>query len=642
MSWIQKLVETYDNCQSYIGSETSDNEVPLLPICHTTQMAQIQIALDEDGNFLRARVVPKSDARTIIPCTESSSGRTSGLVAHPLCDKLQYIAKDYQEFGGSKKTGYDLYEVLLGNWCSSEFSHPKTNSIYHYIKKGEVIRDLVNYKVLFTDENGKLLQKWDDKQGEAPEIFKVSNSNPEDAFVRWEVELPVDPEPKVWKDQSLWDKWIKYYSTTKDERTLCYISGIQEFKADQHPAKIRNDGDKAKLISANDLSGFTFLGRFTSADQAAGASFIASQKAHYALRWLISRQGFRQGDLAIVAWATTGVSIPNPTDDPLSILGVDILPLETARAVNTAQAVAYQLKKKIAGYQIKLGDTTSIVVMALDSATTGRMAITYYRVLSGSDFLGRLDQWHSTCAWLHRYILMDRIDPTSGKTKKVSYPFIGAPSPKDIAEAAYGRRIDDKLKKSTISRILPCIIDGLSIPRDLVESTIRRASNRVGMRDPKDRTEYEWNKTLSIACALYRKYKSKEVYDMALDPNRNTRDYLYGRLLALADSLEEWALNQAKEKRDTNAARLMQRFAERPYTTWRTIELALTPYKVRLGGKSKRRQRMIDEVIAMFAPEDFINDKRLSGEFLLGYHCQKEFLRAASGEILEPDEELQS
>lgn len=129
---------------------------------------------------------------------------------------------------------------------------------------------------------------------------------------------------------------------------------------------------------------------------------------------------------------------------------------------------------------------------------------------------------------------------------------------------------------------------------------------------------------------------------MALDPNRNTRDYLYGRLLALADSLEEWALNQAKEKRDTNAARLMQRFAERPYTTWRTIELALTPYKVRLGGKSKRRQRMIDEVIAMFAPEDFINDKRLSGEFLLGYHCQKEFLRAASGEILEPDEELQS
>ena len=116
---------------------------------------------------------------------------------------------------------------------------------------------------------------------------------------------------------------------------------------------------------------------------------------------------------------------------------------------------------------------------------------------------------------------------------------------------------------------------------------------------------------------------------MALDPTRNSRDYLYGRLLALADSLEEWALNEANENRQTNAARLMQRFAERPYSTWRTIELALTPYKARLGGKSRKRQQMFDEVIATFAPDDFISDKRLSGEFLLGYHSQREFLRAS-------------
>ena len=114
---------------------------------------------------------------------------------------------------------------------------------------------------------------------------------------------------------------------------------------------------------------------------------------------------------------------------------------------------------------------------------------------------------------------------------------------------------------------------------------------------------------------------------MALDPDRTTRDYLYGRLLALADSLEGWALSEAKEKRETNAARLMQRFAEHPFSTWRTLELALAPYKARLGGKSIKRQQMIDEVVASFEPEDFLNDKRLSGEFLLGYHSQREFLR---------------
>ena len=119
---------------------------------------------------------------------------------------------------------------------------------------------------------------------------------------------------------------------------------------------------------------------------------------------------------------------------------------------------------------------------------------------------------------------------------------------------------------------------------------------------------------------------------MALDPNRKTRDYLYGRLLALADSLEEWALNEAKENRETNAARLMQRFSEHPFTTWKTIELALRPYIARLGGKSKKRQQMISEVIASFNDSDFLNDKKLSGEFLLGYHCQREFLRPSRAE----------
>ena len=114
---------------------------------------------------------------------------------------------------------------------------------------------------------------------------------------------------------------------------------------------------------------------------------------------------------------------------------------------------------------------------------------------------------------------------------------------------------------------------------------------------------------------------------MALDLNRKTRDYLYGRLLALAESLEVWALEESGEKRETNAARLMQRFAEHPYSTWRTIELALAPYKARLGKRALKRLRLIDEVIASFEPDEFINDKRLSGEFLLGYHCQREDLR---------------
>ena len=644
MSWIQKLYETYNNSQSMIGAETNDNEVPLLPICHTTQKAQIEIVLDGNGKFRRARVVPKDESRTIIPCTESSGGRTSGESAHPLCDKLQYVAVDYKKHGGDKNSYHESYIKLLSDWVERD-KNKKVQLIYEYIKRGTVVSDLIENDVLTADKNKKLLkQRLGDKdKKEGLDIFdllpgrinkkgKIENWQA-DAFVRWQVEIPSDPQSAVWNDQEIIQSWINYYSSTKEAKALCYVTGEESFSADQHPAKLRNDGDKAKLISSNDNSGFTFRGRFITSDQAATVGFETTQKAHFALRWLISRQGYRKGDLAIVAWATSGAPIPKPTDDPLSML-LGELPIDAPPTTSTAQDVAIKLKKKIAGYGKEIGDTAKIVVMGLDSASPGRLAIIYYRELTGSDFLQRIDDWHDSCAWLHRYGFIEIQDEKNGKPKKKYIPFIGAPTPNDIAESVYGSRIDDKLRKTTIARILPCIIDGQPIPRDLVESAVRRASNRVGMSN-----EYEWNKTLSIACALFKKYNQKENYDMALDPNRKTRDYLYGRLLALAESLEEWALNKAGEDRPTNAARLMQRFSERPYSTWRTIELALTPYKARLGGKSKKRQRMIDEVIASFNDNDFIYDRRLSGEFLLGYHCQREFLRNSRVEDVDGDNE---
>jgi CRISPR-associated protein Csd1 len=631
MSWIHKLHETYENCQSVIGKIGDEKEVPLLPICHTTQKAQIEIVIDKNGNFRGARIVPRHEARTIIPCTESSGGRTSGEAPHPLCDKLQYVARDYTQYGGSKRSYFASYHAGLESWCKSKSGHPKAQAVLKYIQKGQVVEDLIRSKTLVTNVERKLIEKLEKRDKNAPDIFKVLKDQTE-AFIRWEVEIPGDSCSKVWEDKTLWAGWIRYYSNTKKNKALCYVTGEELLSADQHSAKLRNDGDKAKLISSNDTSGFTFRGRFEDANQACGVGFEVSQKAHSALRWLISRQGYRSGDQAIVAWATSGKQIPDPLADPLSILGDKELAMDDSDVVSTAQNIALKFNKKMAGYKADLGDTSGIVVMGLDSATPGRMAITFYRELTGSDFLKRIEQWHETCAWVHNYRF---IESNGNKRKKKTYlRFVGAPAPKDIAEAAYGTGVDDKLKKATVERLLPCIIDGQPIPRDIVDSATRRASNRSGME------EWEWNKTLSIACALFRKLNEQEGYSMALDESRKTRDYLYGRLLALADSLEQWALNKAGEDRQTSAARLMQRFADHPYSTWKTIELSLAPYKARLGGRSQKRQALIDKVHSMFgSPEDYISDKRLSGEFLLGYHCQREALRPKGGINTNEDEQ---
>lgn len=621
MSWIQKLYETYENCQSMIGKVASAKEVPLFPICHTTQKSQIEIVIDHQGNFKRARTVQKDDARTIIPCTESSGGRTSGEAPHPLCDKLQYVAKDYAEYGGSKDSYFTKYESELEKWC---MSHPKALAVFEYIKKGRVIEDLIAHKVLITDDDGKLIEKPEKKSKDASDIFKVLKDQSE-AFIRWEVEIPDDECSKVWEDKTLWNSWINYYSNIKQEKTLCFVTGKELLGAEQHPAKLRHDGDKAKLISSNDTSGFTFRGRFTNAGQACGVGFEVTQKAHGALRWLISRQGYRNGDQAIVAWATSGAEIPDPLDDPISILGEDSLKSDEPDNFSVAQNLAIKLRQKIAGYKADLGDTSSVVVMGLDSATPGRMAITFYRELTGSEFLERLERWHDTCAWVHDY-------GYNRETKK-HIRFVGAPAPKDIAVAAYGSKVDDKLKKATVERLLPCIVDGQQIPRDILDSTVRRACNRIGMEG------WEWNKTLSIACALFRKLNEKEGYSMALDRDRKTRDYLYGRLLAIADRLEGHALYKAREKRDTNAARYTQQFAGRPSKTWKQIYLSLSPYMARLGG-AKYYKDMMDEVMCKFDPiEDFTSDKPLSGEFLLGYHCQREDLKPKKDEPKSIDDE---
>lgn len=616
MNWMQSLYETYEQCakRGLVGY-VSGTKRPLLPICHITIQAHIEVVIDGCGNFRRAQLVSKDDAVTIIPATESSASRSgSKPECHPLCDKLQYLSKPYQNF-----------VELLSHW-KSKCRHPKVSAILEYIQKGTLMADL---------EKG-LLAKDDIEPEKRRKTIILSDQS--DAVVRWVVEIPGDTESRVWRDTTVWKSWIKYYLRYRSRyrsgtRGICFVIGKKRTLTNNHPKYILREGDNAKLISSNDTEGFTFRGRFITDEQACSVSLEASHKAHYALMWLIDRQGYRAGDLAIVAWAISDatVTVPQPTDDPIDALFGD-LPSDD-KSIDTAQDVAIRLRKKIAGYRQEIGDRTDVVVMGVESATPGRLAVIYYRTLKGSDFLDRIETWHDTCAWRHTYRVIEKRD-TNGKLHRRRIPFIGAPAPADIAEAAYGRRLDDndRLKQATIKRLLPCIVDGQPLPRDLVESAIRRASNPVGLSD--DQRE----KVLTIACALYRKYMyGKEQYDMALDETRRTRDYLYGRLLAIADVIEERALYKAEQNRPTNAIRYMQQFSQRPFRTWKQIHDLLMPYLMRLGGRAYYYKKLIAEVESMFTPEDFMSERPLSGEYLLGFYCQRQKLLEKRADDREDD-----
>ncbi len=600
MSWMADLCTTYDAC--FKKELSFQPRTKLLPLAHSTQNAQIEIVLGENGVFRRAEVVPKEDSVTAIPVTEDSINRTSGLAAHPLCDKLEYLAGDFEQFTGKDNLEkFSAYLEQLQDWVQSDFSCKKLESIYAYIQKKTVMADLVQAGILQAAD-GRLTND------------KLEGFPQQDAFVRFRVEIFLEDEPRVYKDEELQQKYIDYYTSKKPEQDLCYATGRVTACSSKHNAKIRNTADKAKLISSNDSSGFTYRGRFSDSSQVASIGYETSQKALHTLRWLVENQGFHCGEQVVVAWELQGRRIPDFNRDTADTL----LPLEDTK-VSTAVEYAEKLKKAVYGYRQNLNAGSNVVVMGLEAATTGRLAISFYKKMSGSDYLNNIEFWHNSCFWQHEY----KYKKKDGKTQW--YSFIGAPSLRDIAVTIYGSA-NDKVIKFAIERLIPCVTDRKRLPCDMVNTALNRIF-RPGCFE----NEYEFQKALSITCALVRKHyydKNKEECDVALDENDRERSYLYGRLLATAQVLEEVALYHQGINRMTAAERYREAFRKHPYRTWQIIESCLDPYKAYLKKmKNTFYANKISEIVDLFEKGEHENDAPLSGRFALGYHCQRRAYR---------------
>lgn len=672
MSWVQKLYRTYNEIEKNPNLSDSEKE-KLAPLWHSPQTAHIQITLDGDGKFLGARVLTDKPI-IMLPVTESSEGRTSGLAPHALADSLQYIAKDlgltYQKEvitetegknGKKKKTKtkqedliFNLYADQLDKWCVT-IDNKKVLAIQKYVHKGTVLADLVKEKVIPVDDNGELLTNWierENKDKQKPELFNVLTKEQgkfeiRKALVVWSVQIPGDFVPETWKDKEVQQSWGNYYQQTLKSQ-FCTVTGDEQKIRESHPAKLLYSGDKAKLISSNDKEGFTYLGRFEEANQATTISAEVSHKAHAALRWLIDRQTTaRNNEQVTIAWAISCNPVPSPMKDISSEINWDNLDISAVEnpdefssqtsseqpspdwSVNIGRAAAQIIKKKLHGYQAELKAHEQISLIMLDSATPGRMALTYYQEFLPADYFANLDAWIDDFSWYQRY----SIEVPNGKKtdKRTQWRFV-PPSPYSIAETVYGKSLSDTLKKQLYARLLPVIAGGTSvlIPEDLVRQSFQAACNPNGCEN------WEWQRNIGVACALYKGWRARHhdlsqrrTYPMSLDTQNRSRDYLYGRLIAQAESMEWYALYLQNGKktptRATNAERYFQQFAQRPYSTWRNLASEkLVPYQNYLTSQGKDfYKQAIGEIMELFQRDDYVCDDKLSGEFLLGYHCQK-------------------
>ena len=275
LGYWQDLCETYEYAKNVVGKveirkrkgkdgKEEEEELILLPMAHSTQNAQIEVELNLRGEFKEARIVEKRNAVTVIPVTEDSGSRSSGIAPHPLHDKLCYVAGDYAKYCDKKKAEeyYESYIMQLKQWQKYS-SNKVVNAIYLYLRKGCLIEDLIKDEVLEVDENNKLRTD-----------IKIEGISQTECFVRFYIQdVDYDGANELWLDLDLQQDYQKYYLTQVGELDLDYMTGEYVTCVEKQPSKIRHSGDMAKLISANDSSGFTYRGRFSNRNEALSVGY---------------------------------------------------------------------------------------------------------------------------------------------------------------------------------------------------------------------------------------------------------------------------------------------------------------------------------------------------------------------------------
>lgn len=207
-----------------------------------------------------------------------------------------------------------------------------------------------------------------------------------------------------------------------------------------------------------------------------------------------------------------------------------------------------------------------------------------------------------------------------------------------LPDIAMGKQLTLQIMENYPGKdLLSSNIGGAQFPMSILNAACHKVTRPMGYDNIR-----VWRRDFEIACSLWKKHyidetrkqhRQEDVITMYLEPNRDDRDYLYGRLLALADNFEESVLRkQGVKDRPTNAIKLMSNFTAKPYTTWGTLWKQLTPYLKSANGGSWFRNE-VDDVMALFKEGDFEDNKALSPMFLLGYSCQRRASRRKAQEI---------
>lgn len=680
MDPLYDLAKMYDAYSDIVGKEIGNDPI-LLPVFHVQRMMQFEVTLGNHGEFLSAcRLEKDKDAVTICPVTEEFVSASNNYVSPVLFGFLSALSPDFYEYcpcdKEEKQERYELFMTGLKAWCDSAHTNPIIQIIYQYLEYGTLIQDLVASRVLEQTNSGGLKCKG---------VSKFSK-----AFVRFRVCYDDSKPDNVWMDPLLHQSWIDYYwSILLQTRTpdVCYVTGERTICARTFGHGVRNDSDRAKLISFNDTKGLTYLGRFTDASQAYSIGYVTAEKAFSMLRYLIRKQAYvfynkdKTCGRTFLIWSNHNVKLPNIFSDSLNAysgilnfddFGFDKLgQTENVNPSDTGKDMANRLLKAAHGYIAKIDPDEEYHVMILDSmsGTKGRLAICYYDSFGGRRLIHNILFWQDNCISYRWGDVRNR----EKKKKRVLDWF--QPDVRDIVKAAYGivktdedtghcyLNVSDSDMRLGLSDIHQCIINRQAIPDEMILGVLDNVSRPGGM-------EYRFweNDLVQICYAMQRFNYVLGGKDMSkfLDDNTANRDVLFGRVMATM----EWAQSRAfvhrdqmkraqkgtandsgsgsndpdaiKKKNDdyvyhkTELIKRFEDFVMAPATTMSEVQECLIPYFDDLKKyELDRYNEFLDYLVVKLDEINGFTDKELGSSYLTGYVEQRSLLKAISKDCIE-------
>jgi CRISPR-associated protein Csd1 len=356
-------------------------------------------------------------------------------------------------------------------------SNEKIKILFNFLTKENLIKTLIDNNILTLDESEVL----DETEIKTIARFKILDKN---------------KEYFLFNEKEIIDLFFKYYNEN-DEGIVDfdYNTGIKGVCGEKFPSKIRNTGDKAKIFSANDTSGYTFRGQFKNAKEARSINHIISDKAHNALKYLIKKQGFRQDDKVILIFGNVDAFDAEKMikNDTFAFLGIEEIP-----KYDSYNEYANFIRKNFLGiknnlFNEKIPEDLFLNILILDTMVPGRLSINFFKEYRGitelENFIRNIQEWYLSTNW-YAYKKISDNEIINYYTNISIF---------DIVKSIYGFedqkgdlsfKKDDKIVKKTIVDILKLVINNRKMDYRIVQLLTNKAKNPFSYNN-----HYNWKKS---------------------------------------------------------------------------------------------------------------------------------------------------